>query len=70
MIFRSFCCNPKTTFTPGSLESYTNLPENTFSLAMQSPAGLDLAGGGIGGRGWSGELLGMGLGLPLTDSWR
>jgi hypothetical protein len=34
MIFRSCCCNPKTAFTAGSLESYTNLPGNTFSVAM------------------------------------
>jgi hypothetical protein len=34
MIFRSCCCNPKTTFTAGSLEFYKNLPAKISILAM------------------------------------
>jgi hypothetical protein len=34
MIFRSCCCNPKTTFTAGSLEFYKNLPVKISILAM------------------------------------
>jgi hypothetical protein len=50
MIFQNRCCNPKTSFTAGSLELCINLPGNISILAIQPPAGLDLAGGGIGGR--------------------
>jgi hypothetical protein len=45
MIFRSYCCNPKTTFTAGSLKFYTNPLAKNSILAMY-PLGRSARAGG------------------------
>jgi hypothetical protein len=59
MIFRSCCCNPKTTFTAGSLDTYINPPAKNSITAMWSLGGLYFTGG----RNWwpaSADLAGRG----------
>jgi hypothetical protein len=54
MIFRSYCCNPRTTFTAGSLKICINLPGNTSIVAiLPLPARwpTPAAGGEAEGRG-------------------
>jgi hypothetical protein len=59
MIFRIRCCNPRTTFTAGSLEFFGNDPRKNAIKAMRSlvactsPAAAKLAAGvdGLGRRG-------------------
>jgi hypothetical protein len=45
MIFRSCCCNPRTTFTAGSLETYINPPAKNSITAMCPLARSARAGG-------------------------
>jgi hypothetical protein len=50
MIFRSYCCNHKTTFTAGSLEFYINPLAKKSILAMSPWGGLPAPAAGIQGR--------------------